>query len=246
MKNIQVRVDDYIKDRADQLFKELGTSTNEAIKIFLKMSINNNGFPFPITIASNNMMERVNRKMLPVSDEMLAEAYPSIVGKFCRDFEFDEGVINEVVQLKGIVEEYSGEEELDLAEAHLKIIDTIKQDLFIVADADSGDYELVASHLLQTDLLEDVSKVALLDEYFVFSQQISAKMRVQLFVDNILPYLEDREVELLAFMNAGFWRTEQIEEQKALLRAFKECGIEVISRGKRWDEMTHFVDLRMF
>ncbi|HEM5988914.1 TPA: hypothetical protein U2B88_000420 [Streptococcus suis] len=89
-------------------------------------------------------------------------------------------------------------------------------------------------------------KVALLDEYFVFSQQISAKMRVQLFVDNILPYLEDREVELLAFMNAGFWRTEQIEEQKALLRAFKECGIEVISRGKRWDEMTHFVDLRMF
>ncbi|NJW41276.1 type II toxin-antitoxin system RelB/DinJ family antitoxin [Streptococcus suis] len=245
MKNIQVRVDDYVKDEADKLFKALGTTTNEAIKIFLKMSLNNKGFPFPIRIESDNMLDRIEGKMLPLSDEMIAEAYPSIVGEFYRNAEFDEGVIDEIVQLKGFLDEYSGEEEVDLAEAHLKIIDIIKQDLLMVADADSGDYELVAWHLIQTDLLEDVEKVAILDEYFVFSRQISASMRVQLFMNSVLPYLADREVELLAFMNAGFWRTEQIEEQKALLLAFKECGIEVISRGQSWGEMIHFVDLRV-
>lgn len=243
MKNIQVRVDDYVKEESDKIFKELGTSTNEAIKIFLKMTINNNGFPFSLVRESHNIMDRVNNKMLPLSDSLVSKAYITIEGKFYKNSEFEDGVLDERVKLRGLVDEYA-DEELDLGEAYIKIIDTDKQDLWIVADADSGDYELVAAHLSQTDLVDDVRKVAILDEYFVFSKQVSAKTRVKLFMENIVPYLMDRDVEIIAFMNAGFWRTEQYEEQNALLKSFKKCGIEVISRGKNWQNMTHFVDLR--
>ena len=45
---IQVRVDDDLKVLSDQLFKELGTDTTTAIRIFLTQAIANGGFPFEI------------------------------------------------------------------------------------------------------------------------------------------------------------------------------------------------------
>ena len=45
---IQVRVDDELKKKSDILFKELGTDTTSAIRIFLTQAVANNGFPFEI------------------------------------------------------------------------------------------------------------------------------------------------------------------------------------------------------
>ena len=45
---IQVRVDDELKSKSDALFKELGTDTTTAIRIFLTQAVANNGFPFEI------------------------------------------------------------------------------------------------------------------------------------------------------------------------------------------------------
>lgn len=45
---IQIRVDDDLKIKSDALFKELGTDTTSAIRMFLKQAIANNGFPFEI------------------------------------------------------------------------------------------------------------------------------------------------------------------------------------------------------
>ncbi len=45
---IQVRVDDELKRKSDDLFKELGTDTTTAIRIFLTQAVANNGFPFEI------------------------------------------------------------------------------------------------------------------------------------------------------------------------------------------------------
>lgn len=45
---IQVRVDDDLKSKSDSLFKDLGTDTTTAIRIFLKQAVANNGFPFEI------------------------------------------------------------------------------------------------------------------------------------------------------------------------------------------------------
>lgn len=45
---IQVRVDEELKTKSDQLFKDLGTDTTTAIRIFLTQAVANNGFPFEI------------------------------------------------------------------------------------------------------------------------------------------------------------------------------------------------------
>ena len=45
---IQIRVDDDLKLKSDNLFRELGTDTTSAIRMFLTQAVANNGFPFEI------------------------------------------------------------------------------------------------------------------------------------------------------------------------------------------------------
>lgn len=45
---IQVRVDDELKMKSDQLFQDLGTDTTAAIKMFLTQAVAYNGFPFEL------------------------------------------------------------------------------------------------------------------------------------------------------------------------------------------------------
>ncbi len=45
---IQLRVDDDLKTKSDNLFKELGTDTTSAIRMFLTQAVAVNGFPFAI------------------------------------------------------------------------------------------------------------------------------------------------------------------------------------------------------
>ncbi len=45
---IQIRVDDDLKTKSDALFKDLGTDTTTAIRMFLTQAVAVNGFPFEI------------------------------------------------------------------------------------------------------------------------------------------------------------------------------------------------------
>ena len=51
---IQVRVDDDLKAKSDKLFKDLGTDTTSAIRMFLTQALAVNGFPFEIKRARAN------------------------------------------------------------------------------------------------------------------------------------------------------------------------------------------------
>ena len=51
---IQVRVDDELKQKSDQLFRELGTDTTSAVRIFLTQAVAYNGFPFEIKRPADN------------------------------------------------------------------------------------------------------------------------------------------------------------------------------------------------
>lgn len=64
---IQVRVDDELKIKSDRLFKDLGTDTTTAIRIFLTQAVANNGFPFEI---KRNMVEQNPYKAM-TEDEIL-------------------------------------------------------------------------------------------------------------------------------------------------------------------------------
>jgi DNA-damage-inducible protein J len=54
---IQVRVDDELKTKSDALFKDLGTDTTTAIRMFLTQALAVNGFPFEIKRVSANPYE---------------------------------------------------------------------------------------------------------------------------------------------------------------------------------------------
>ena len=51
---IQIRVDDDLKSKSDQLFKDLGTDTTSAIRMFLTQAVAYNGFPFEIKRTVHN------------------------------------------------------------------------------------------------------------------------------------------------------------------------------------------------
>ena len=57
---IQIRVDDDLKAKSDALFKDLGTDTTTAIRIFLTQALAVNGFPFEIKRASANPYEALS------------------------------------------------------------------------------------------------------------------------------------------------------------------------------------------
>ena len=63
---IQVRVDDDLKRKSDDLFKALGTDTTSAIRMFLAQAVANNGFPFEIkrTIPSNPYVAMSEEELL--------------------------------------------------------------------------------------------------------------------------------------------------------------------------------------
>ena len=63
---IQVRVEDELKSKSDALFKDLGTDTTTAIRIFLIQAVATNGFPFEIKrqIESNPYAPMTEAEML--------------------------------------------------------------------------------------------------------------------------------------------------------------------------------------
>lgn len=59
---IQVRVDDDLKTRSDELFRDLGTDTTTAIRMFLTRALAVNGFPFEIKREAYNPYEALTEK----------------------------------------------------------------------------------------------------------------------------------------------------------------------------------------
>ena len=81
---IQVRVDDELKAKSDQLFKVLGTDTPTAIRIFLTQALAVNGFPFEIKKISGNpykalseveMLEKLENAREHAAQGMYKDAY---------------------------------------------------------------------------------------------------------------------------------------------------------------------------
>lgn len=67
-KTIQIRIDDFLKNAADELFTSLGLDTSTAIRMFLTMSVETGGIPFDVKRPNKSLkqaMEDVkNRKNL--------------------------------------------------------------------------------------------------------------------------------------------------------------------------------------
>lgn len=56
---LQVRMDSELKEQAEQLYKNLGTSFSEAVRIFARQSVLENGMPFVIRVPSPTPQQRI-------------------------------------------------------------------------------------------------------------------------------------------------------------------------------------------
>lgn len=73
MSTIQVRVDDDLKSKADALFKELGTDTTSAIRMFLTQAVAYGGIPFKI-----KKFNKTNEMKVMIEDEFLDRLASSV------------------------------------------------------------------------------------------------------------------------------------------------------------------------
>jgi len=86
---IQVRVDDELKTKADELFRDLGTDTTTAIRMFLTQALNVNGFPFEIRKVNTNPYKALTEDelldRLEKSREHAAKGMVRDAGEFIGD-----------------------------------------------------------------------------------------------------------------------------------------------------------------
>lgn len=56
---LQVRMDADLKEQAEELYKKLGTSFAEAVRIFAKQSVRENAMPFRISLVEQETDQRI-------------------------------------------------------------------------------------------------------------------------------------------------------------------------------------------
>ena len=58
---LQVRMDADLKKKAEDLYRDMGTSFAEAVRIFAKQSVKENGMPFVVTANPQNTYARLSQ-----------------------------------------------------------------------------------------------------------------------------------------------------------------------------------------
>ena len=71
MAQINIRIDDNLKEQAEILFEELGLNMSTAFNVFIRQSIRQGGIPFEITTQVDPFFSESNMKIL---QESLKEA----------------------------------------------------------------------------------------------------------------------------------------------------------------------------
>lgn len=61
MSTVQIRVDDSLKARVDQLFTSLGMDTTTAVRMFFIASLERNGIPFEVRHTADHSLEAAIR-----------------------------------------------------------------------------------------------------------------------------------------------------------------------------------------
>ena len=76
---LQVRMDADLKERVEKLYKDLGTSFAEAVRIFAKQSVAENAMPFIIHVPQKNVRGMASKYANPDLIPLEKEAYQKAV-----------------------------------------------------------------------------------------------------------------------------------------------------------------------
>jgi DNA-damage-inducible protein J len=64
MAQVNIRIDDGLKERADNLFAELGLNMTTAVNIFVRQAVRQGGMPFEITTKTDPFYSESNMRVL--------------------------------------------------------------------------------------------------------------------------------------------------------------------------------------
>jgi DNA-damage-inducible protein J len=64
MAQVNIRIDDELKTRADNIFEELGLTMTTAFTMFIRQTIRQGGIPFEITTRTDPFYNKENMKIL--------------------------------------------------------------------------------------------------------------------------------------------------------------------------------------
>jgi len=67
MAQVNIRLDDGLKEKADLLFEELGLNMTTAVNIFVRQVVRQGGIPFDITVNTDPFYSASNMKVLKQS-----------------------------------------------------------------------------------------------------------------------------------------------------------------------------------
>jgi DNA-damage-inducible protein J len=67
MAQVNIRIDDALKEKADRLFEELGMNMSTAFTVFIRQTLRQRGIPFTITAEPDPFYSPVNMKWLEQS-----------------------------------------------------------------------------------------------------------------------------------------------------------------------------------
>lgn len=187
----------------------------------------------------------VNNKYL--TDKQIQDAYIFMDGTFNKSTEFDHGLFSEWLILKTILDD-ENEEEIEVAKVNLYLFNGDQVDFYEAADSIDGDQEFVASRLLNVFQIDPLSRIAIIDNLFVNSEEATAKTKIKLLNEQILPYLYDRGFDYAAFLNASICYKGSRLEQEITDDAFENemPMTREIGESERWGEGVNLVDLEEY
>jgi len=86
MAQVNIRIDDTLKEQGEMLFSTLGMSFSTAISIFVSQSVREGGLPFAVTTKSDPFYSDSNMSVLRASINDM-EAGRGIIRKTLKDLE---------------------------------------------------------------------------------------------------------------------------------------------------------------
>lgn len=177
-----------------------------------------------------------------LTDAQLESAFITLSGDYIRNSDFERGVFQENLTLNTYDDNERG---IVVGEARLVLVSGEQTDFEDVADSISGDVWFVASRMLNHFNLPHDSRFAIIDDFFVYGKKVTVKTRVKLLEEQVLPYLYDRGIDKVGFLNASICYTDSKLEQENLDSLFEyvlPMTRETV-KGEPWSEGVNVIDL---
>lgn len=160
--------------------------------------------------------------------------------------EFEHGVYNCVITLKQVTED--GKERVIGEVLWLflsgKILET-SNEIIDAADSISSDLYHATKSLFSLFNIDPKNSIGIIDYFYLYSSKLTAASRDYIYLEYILPYLQDRQLDVLGFYNSAIWLTDDKKKQSELSSKIKNWPMifSKKTQGDDWKTILNMVNV---